>query len=141
MPTQTPELGRPAKAGLQRSAHPVSAQGYGTPAPGEGFALSIARRECAKLNFAHDHDRDDVEIGVALVAAKRASLVGRAPTLSDVQVALNLFGLRTGALIEHEHIHAFAGLAHSYPAQRRLVDEVRSEQLVPRSPDASPTTR
>jgi len=56
--------------------------------------LTIAERECAKLNFEHEHDRRDVILGVGLVAAKRASLIGRGPQLGDVKVAMDLFGLR-----------------------------------------------
>jgi hypothetical protein len=131
MATSTPEIGRKPKAGLQHSLRPVPGAGHGTPAPGEGFALTIAQRECNKLSFHHSHDRADVELGVALVAAKRASIVGRGPILADVHVAMDLFGLRSTPVLEREHTSAFAGLAHSYAAQRRFVDAVTSEQLVP----------
>jgi hypothetical protein len=130
MTTQTPEFGRASKPGLQRSSHRTSGPGYGTPAPGEGFALTIAQRQCAKLNFVHDHDRRDVELGVALVAAKRASLVGRGPILADVHVAMDLFGLRAADVIDHELARPFSGLAHSYVAQRRFVDAVDVDQLI-----------
>ncbi len=49
--------------------------------------MTIAARECAKLTFEHEHDRHDVALGVGLVAAKRASLIGRGPQLGDVRVA------------------------------------------------------
>lgn len=129
MTTQTPEIGRTPKAGLQRSAHPAIGLGHGTMAPGEGFALTIAHRECAKLNFAHAHDRHDVEVGIGLVAAKRASLVGRGPILDDVRVALDHFGLRDD-VIDRDKTRPFAGLAHSYFAQRRFVDAVDAEALL-----------
>jgi hypothetical protein len=138
MTTRTPEFGRPSKPGLQRSAHPGSGLGYGTPAPGEGFALTIAYRECAKLDFAHAHDRHDVELGVALVGAKRASLVGRGPILDDVHVAMDIFGLRGAEVIDHDLARPFSGLAHSYVAQRRFVDAVHADQLV--TPLAPATT-
>jgi hypothetical protein len=134
MTTPTPEIGRKPKPGLLHSLSPVVGEGYGTPAPGEGFALTIAQRECAKLTFAHSHDRADVQIGVALVAAKRASLVGRGPILDDVRVAMDLFGLRTTSVIGRDHTANFAGLAHSYVIQRRFVDAVTREQLVPITP-------
>jgi hypothetical protein len=130
MPTPTPEIGRTPKPGLQHSLNPVAGKGLGTPAPGEGFALTIAQRECAKLHFAHSHDRHDVELGVALVAAKRASLVGRGPIPEDVHVALDLFGLRTTSLIERDQTARFSGLAHSYALQRRFVDAVSREELL-----------
>jgi hypothetical protein len=122
--TATPEIGRPKKAGLLRHA-PVTA-GSGTNAPGEGFAMTVAQRECAALHV-EGIDHHDLVVGVALVAAKRASLAGRGPTVYDVRAVLDLFGLRG----HQPPSHAFAGLAHSYAAQRRFVDAVTEEQLFP----------
>lgn len=134
MKTATPEIARVKKSGLQRSAVVTKGANYGTSAPGEGFALTIAHREVAKLAFAHEHDRHDVETGIALVAAKRASLVGRGPILGDVQVALDIFGLRDTDVIDHERCSSFAGLAHSYVMQRRFVDAVSATTLLPSAP-------
>lgn len=131
MSTATPELARPKKMGLQRVLHHSDDTNQGTPAPGAGYALTIAHREIEKLTFAHAHDRRDVELGIALIAAKRASLVGRGPILSDVHVALNLFGLRSTGVIDHHLSAPFAGLSHSYEVQRRLVDSVANQRLVP----------
>ncbi len=127
MATATPEIGRPPKAGLLR--HVANVAGAGTPAPGEGFALTLAERECATLHPV-GVDHHDLVTGIALVAAKRASLAGRGPTLYDVRAALELFGLRGDAPLATA---AFAGLAHSYVAQRRFVDNVTEEQLFPQT--------
>lgn len=136
METGTPEFARKPKAGLLRALPAVGQAGRGTQAPGEGFALTIAARECAKLKFEHEHDRPDVTLGVALVAAKRASLIGRGPQLSDVNVALNLFGLRGVALVDHTLSKPFRGLAHSYVIQRRFVDAVDGDELIANPPSA-----
>jgi hypothetical protein len=130
METGTPEFARKPKPGLLRALPAPGQAGRGTQAPGEGFALTIAARECAKLKFEHEHDRPDVTLGVALVAAKRASLIGRAPQLGDVQSALNLFGMRDVALVDDRLSQPFRGLAHSYILQRRLVDAVDGDELV-----------
>jgi hypothetical protein len=130
METGTPEFARKPKAGLLRALPAAGQAGRGTQAPGEGFALTIAARECAKLKFEHEHDRSDVTLGVALVAAKRASLIGRGPQLSDVKAALNMFGLLDVALVDQELSHPFRGLAHSYVLQRRFVDAVDGDELV-----------
>ena len=132
MATATPEFARTPKAGLQRSAS--SGIGQGSQAPGEGFALTIAEREVAKLDFEHEHDRPDVAVGVGLVAAKRASLVGRGPQLSDVRVALALYGLDHATMVGPVLAGPFSGLAHSYVAQRRFVDAVANELLVAPTP-------
>jgi hypothetical protein len=130
METAPAELARPQKPGLLR-ALPVGGQvGRGTQAPGEGYALTIAERECDKLVFEHEHDRRDVILGVGLVAAKRASIVGRGPQLGDVHVAMDYFGLRAAAEIDHRLALPFRGLAHSYVLQRRLVDSVSDASLL-----------
>lgn len=130
METGTPEFARTPKAGLLRALPKAGDAGRGTQAPGEGFALTIAARECAKLKFEHEHDRDDVSLGVALVAAKRASLIGRGPQLSDVKVAFNLFGLHDGELVDRASSKPFRGLAHSYVLQRQFVDAIDGDELV-----------
>ena len=76
-------------------------------------------------------------IGVGSVAAKRASLVGRGPTLGDVHVAMDLFGLRTASPVSRDTAAPFRGLAHSYPAQRRFVDAVTPTQLTSGVNDAA----
>jgi len=130
METGTSEFSRTPKPGLLRAVPAAGQAGRGTQAPGEGFALTIAERECAKLAFEHEHDRRDVILGVALVAAKRASLIGRGPQLGDVKVAMDLFGLRSAASVNHELSEPFRGLAHSYVLQRRFVDAVDGDELV-----------
>jgi hypothetical protein len=130
MATEIPELNRIPKAGLQRSPVPANGTGYGTPAPGEGFALTIAARECAKLEYANHRDEHDVAIGIGLVAAKRASVIARGPTLGDVHVAMDYFGLRDVSPVSAEATMPFRGLGHSYAAQRRFVDAVPRESLV-----------
>jgi hypothetical protein len=137
MATATPEIGRAKKLGLERSSHGEGGVGRGTPAPGEGYALTIATRECQKLNFTNAHDLQDVIVGVASVAAKRASLVGRGPTLGDVHVAMDLFDIRTTSPVSCETTEPFRGLAHSYPAQRRFVDAVSAAQLTSGANDAA----
>jgi hypothetical protein len=82
------------------------------------------------LKFEHEHDRHDVALGIGLVAAKRASLIGRGPQLGDVKVALNLFGLRSAAVVGPSLSKPFRGLAHSYVLQRHFVDAVDGDELV-----------
>jgi len=130
METGTSGFSRTPKPGLLRSVPAAGQAGRGTQAPGEGFALTIAERECAKLNFEHEHDRRDVILGVGLVAAKRASLIGRGPQLGDVKVAMDLFGLRGAPSIDHQLSAPFRGLAHSYVLQREFVDAVDGTTLV-----------
>ena len=130
MATPPPEFSRPAKAGLVRDPRARAGANYGTPAPDAGYALGLASREVSRLDFAHEHDRHDVVVGVALVAAKRASLVGRGPTRDDVTLVLEHFALTSP--VGRAASAPFAGLAHSYVAQRRFVDAVSEADLRPR---------
>ncbi|HUY42128.1 MAG TPA: hypothetical protein VMU98_00005 [Acidimicrobiales bacterium] len=121
--TPPAELGRPKKAGLLGGV-PGEARGpgHGTPAPGEGYALTLASRLCDQLSFESEHDRADVECAIALITAKRASLINRGPILEDAKVARDYLGLDD--VVSHEKALEYAGLAHSYVAQRRFTDAV-----------------
>ncbi|HQU26667.1 MAG TPA: hypothetical protein PLS29_06505 [Acidimicrobiales bacterium] len=127
VPTQPPEIGRAKNPGLLRHV-PRSPGRYGNPAPNEGFALTLAARAVADLEVEHAHDREGLALAVGLVAAKRASLIGRGPTRGDVVRAMDLLGVRSpvpGALARR-----FRGLSHSYAAQRDLVDTVDGADLL-----------
>jgi len=118
--TQTPELGRTPKAGLQR--HLITSALAGTPSPNEGYALTLAHQACHELDLPAGVSHHDVELGVGLVAAKLASAAHRGPTIYDVRKVLAHFGLdRTPVTAD---LTAFGGLGHSYAAQRRFVDAV-----------------
>ena len=121
--TSTPEIGRKKKAGLLGAPHEARGAGHGTPAPGEGYALTLASRLCDQMSFENPHDRADLECAIALIAAKRASLIGRGPMLEDVNVARDYLGLASD-LVSRDAARPYAGLAHSYVAQRRFVDAV-----------------
>jgi hypothetical protein len=136
---------RPAEA-----TGPVARRGrtMGTPGPDSGFALRLAKRFEDELQLDEGESAHDVILGVALVAAKRAALFGRAPCVYDVRFALHLWGfLRDG---EHApgapetpedrrttRKAAFSGVSHDYVAQRALVDSVTEEALL-RDPDEKP---
>ncbi len=127
MATRPPEVGRTKNPGLLRHV-PRSPGRYGNPAPNEGFALTLAARAVAGLEVEHAHDREGLALAVGLVAAKRASLIGRGPTRGDVVRAMEMLEVRSpvpGALARR-----FRGLGHSYAAQRDFVDSVESADLL-----------
>ena len=72
-------------------------RGVGTPGPDSGFALRLARRAEHELKLDQGESEQDVLLGVALIAAKRAALFGRAPSVYDVQFALGLWGFLADA--------------------------------------------
>jgi hypothetical protein len=103
----------------------------GTPGPDAGFALRLAKRFEHELRLQDGESEHDVELGVALVGAKRAALFGRAPCVYDVRFALNLWGFLDDvpAGIAATRRAAFSSISHDYVAQRALVDSVPDETL------------
>lgn len=112
---------------------PVRARGrdIGTPGPDQGFALRLAHRFEHELQLGEGETEHDLLTGVALIAAKRAALFGRAPCIYDVQFALNLWGLlaEVPPELRERRRAAFSSVAHDYVAQRELVDSVPEEIL------------
>jgi hypothetical protein len=131
IPSASPEIGRTKKSGLLGAPNASGGNGRGTPGPDGGFALTVTTRVLGEVQLPTSIDRHDIEIGIALLAAKRAGLVGRAPTRTDAEVALDLFGFRgrAGDHVVADRISRFSGLAHSYAAQREFVDSVSDEAL------------
>jgi len=110
----------------------------GTPGPDSGFALRLARRFEHQLQLGADESAHDVLLGVALVAAKRAALFGRAPSVYDVRFALDLWQFLADAPTEVRagRRALFSSVSHDYVAQRALVDSVPEETLWPAPPAA-----
>ena len=104
----------------------------GTPGPDSGFALRLAKRFEHDLRLGDDEVEHDVLMGVALVAAKRAALFGRAPCVYDVRHALDLWGFLGDApsALRSSRRAAFSAVARDYVAQRALVDSVADESLL-----------
>jgi hypothetical protein len=119
---------RPAEL---RGPKAASGRSVGTPGPDAGFALRLAHRFEHQLKLGEGESAHDVALGVALVAARRAALFGRAPCIYDVQFALERWGFLSDAPAElvAERCKAFSAISHDYAAQRALVDSVPDEVL------------
>jgi hypothetical protein len=103
----------------------------GTPGPDAGFALRLARRFEHDLKLTEGETEHDALLGCALIAARRAALYGRAPSIYDVQVALALWGFLVDApadLVATRRL-AFSSVSHDYVAQRALVDATPEASL------------
>jgi hypothetical protein len=103
----------------------------GTPGPDAGFALRLARRVEPDLKLTEGESAEDVLVGVALVAARRAALLGRAPCIYDVQFALAHWSFLSDAPADMvaARRQAFSAVSHDYAAQRALVDGVPDDVL------------
>ena len=127
-----PEAWTTSRPAELRTPTALKGRSVGTPGPDAGFALRLARRFAHDLKLREGENEHDVLLGCALIAARRAALYGRAPSIYDVQVALALWGfLRDDVpeeLVEGRR-QAFSSVSHDYVAQRRLVDAVPEASL------------
>ena len=120
-----------AKNGEVRVPSQPTGSMLGDPGPDQGYALLLAHRMADRLVLRSDEDRHDVEVGAALLAGRRASMYGRAPSIYDLEVALGIFGYLGEApqdLVDYRR-GLFQSIGHSYTAQRALVDSVPEETL------------
>ncbi len=113
---------------------PIAPRGrsVGTPGPDAGFALRLSQRFAHDLKLTEGEHEHDVLLGCALIAARRAALFGRGPSIYDVQVALGLWGFLVSDASEGlvtARRRAFSSVAHDYVAQRRLVDAIPEASL------------
>jgi hypothetical protein len=121
--------GRPAD--LHGPKRPAGSR-LGTPGPDQGFALRLVRRFEDRLRLVPEESVEDVLRGAALLASKRAGLLGRAPCVYDLDAAFALFGFLVDAPPEGlvaERRRLFASASRDYVAQRELVDAVPEETL------------
>ncbi len=129
-------LAPPAPWSTGRPADPVpgaraTVRGGGVPGPDQGYALRLAERFSDRLVLGRGEHADDVLAAAVAVALRRASLFGRAPVATDVELALEFYGCLSEApegLVAHRR-SALAGLSHDYPRRRALAGSVPEEAL------------
>jgi hypothetical protein len=100
--------------------------------------MRLARRFEHDLKLGEGESEHDVLLGVALIAARRAALFGRAPCIYDVQFALTLWGFLVDAPadLQSGRRSAFSSVSHDYVAQRALVDAIPEATLRLKPADA-----
>jgi hypothetical protein len=110
----------------------------GSQGPDQGYVYVLARRFQGQLQLAADEREEDALAGASAVALKRASLLGRAPVLADLTVALTVWGFLGDAspnlIAFRQPLFAEVAHPHHYGALRRVVDMV-PEDVLRRSPD------
>jgi hypothetical protein len=113
--------------------HRPTGTSHGTPGPDQGFALRVARRFEERLRLQPTEDVEDVLHGAAILASKRAGLLGRAPCVYDLDSVFTLFGFLAASPpdgLVSERRHLFASASRDYVIQRSLVDAVPDRTLL-----------
>jgi len=107
----------------------------GSQGPDQGYALRLAHGFTTQLQLGTGEHTADVIAGCVSVALKRAALFGRAPMVSDLELAFGIFGfldeVPTGErLDERRSLFAEASHHHHYAEVRRIADQVPEGVLV-----------
>jgi hypothetical protein len=103
----------------------------GSPGPNVGYALTLANRARDRIRLeAHESIDDAVEV-IAAVAMKRAATFGRAPTINDVDFAMELLGYlgETPDDVKAWRPDVVREAAHDYVVRRAVVDTISSGLL------------
>ncbi|HUY85957.1 MAG TPA: hypothetical protein VMU77_02490 [Acidimicrobiales bacterium] len=103
----------------------------GQQGPDQGYALKLAHGFEEELVLESGESAEDAIEGCIGVALARASLYGRAPIKSDIELALTLFGYLGDAPAELIKLRNewFKGCAHDYWAQLALGELVAESTL------------
>jgi hypothetical protein len=129
---RVPEAWTTSRPAELRTPTALRGRSVGTPGTDAGFALRLARRFAHNLKLAEGETEHDVLLGSALIAARRAALFGRGPSIYDVQLALALWGFLVDSPPDDllaARRRAFSSVSHDYVAQRALVDGVPDSSL------------
>ncbi|HEY3723926.1 MAG TPA: hypothetical protein VGN59_11270 [Acidimicrobiia bacterium] len=98
----------------------------GNPGPNVGYAMTLANRARDRLRLEPGESAEDALAIIAALAMKRSATFGRAPTVNDVDFAMELLGYQGDA---PEDVRAWRPdvvreAAHDYVVRRAVVDTV-----------------
>ncbi len=107
----------------------------GSPAPDAGYVLKLLRMVEPSITGVEGTDRLDLRAAIQVTALRRASVLGRAPTLSDLEWALAYWGFGLAGKFDPSGVSAsgmdptgrdelFKGCAHDALRQRKVAASV-----------------
>jgi hypothetical protein len=103
----------------------------GSPGPNVGYALTLANRARDRIRLEPHESSDDAVEVIAAVAMKRAATFGRAPTINDVDFAMELLGYlgEVPGDVKAWRPDVVREAAHDYVVRRAVVDTIGSGLL------------
>jgi hypothetical protein len=103
----------------------------GSPGPNVGYALTLANRARERLRLEPHESAEDATEVIAAVAMKRAATFGRAPTVTDIDFAMELLGYLGDAPddVKTWRPDVVREAAHDYVVRRAVVDTVSTGLL------------
>jgi hypothetical protein len=122
----------PSRPADLKAGQPIGRM-LGRPGPDQGYALQLVRRFDDRLAVGSHDEHEDAVAGCVAVALTRASLFGRAPVITDLELAFTVWGylreVEPPAELVAFRKALFEGARHDYTAQRAIVDRVPETTL------------
>jgi hypothetical protein len=114
----------------------VARAGGGVPGPDQGYALRLANRLAPRLVLTPGEHSEDVLAAAVAIGLVRASIFGRAPVSSDLELALGALGYLGEASPElvAARRSVVDGAAHDYLVQRHVA-RVLPDAMLRSTPD------
>jgi hypothetical protein len=128
---KTPAAWAPTRPADFRPGAELKGRGYGTAGPDQGYALHLVRHIEDRVQLAAGELLDDAKAGCVAIALRRAAVFGRAPVMTDLEMAFTLAGYLGAApsdLLAWRKT-AFAGLAHDGWAEVVLASGIPESTL------------
>lgn len=129
--------GRPGEIeGRQPAGERLGYQG-----PDQGYIITLANRAKSRVRVMAGENVEDALRGCSLIALRRASLFGRAPSIHDLNLALHLWGFLQDnppadlLAVRKELFVGVGNAAHHYKEGREIADLV-PESTLRMTPDA-----
>ena len=122
--------GRPGEIeGRQPAGERLGYQG-----PDQGYVITLANRAASRVRLQPGESMDDALRGSSLIALRRASLFGRAPSVHDLNLALSLWGWTTAdppadLVAVRKELFTGVGSVHHYKEGRAIADLVPESTL------------
>jgi hypothetical protein len=108
--------------------------GFGASGPDAGYALSLVAQR--SFDLADGEHRSNASLAIAAVAAARSSLFGRAPTKTDIDMALVLLGYdgdgvppESVAQLAEARVGWFAAIGHNPAKLYDFVSRLDADSL------------
>ena len=132
-PNHVAEPWAPGRPGEIEGRQPAGER-LGYQGPDQGYIITLAKRAEARVRVQAGENVADALRGCSLIALRRASLFGRAPSVHDLNLALSLWGyLSTDAPADlvavRKELFTGVGNVHHYKEGRAIADLVPESTL------------
>ena len=132
-PDFVPSGWQPGRPGEIEGRQPAGER-LGYQGPDQGYIITLANRAVSRVRVSAGEHAEDALRGCSLIALRRASMYGRAPSVYDLNLALSLWGYLSDAppadlVAVRKELFVGVGHVHHYKEGRAIADMVPESTL------------